>query len=239
MLYPNSASEYSNCGAGTNVTTPLQGACDQLYYANSVSYYDISRFQAENYNYPEVDTSSRDAISTGFKNFLTDGSRNGTGTNLKDIRGCHLLVHGDNCTTSTSGGEKHDLCSDGGTAFSRGVMMWTGLCSNTGLRKNSAIQETIHSFIRALDDDVKNELGDGNNNGIIDAGDEHTLGVVTSSKYVTPMLTYHVDEFTEAGECKRKSDMVDGYRQTLTSCTEDAVYKTSIDQCDPQNSNIC
>jgi len=239
MLYPNTSTEYSNCGSGTTTTSALHGACDQLYYANSVSYYDISRFKAKDYEYPKVDTSSRDNISTQFEAFLTDGSKNGTGENLKDIRGCHLLVHGDNCSTDTAGGEKNDLCSDDGTAFSRGVMMWTGLCTKTGQRKNSAIQETLHSFIRGLDDDVKPLLGDGNDNGAIDAGDEHTLGIINSSNEVTPMLTYHGEEFTKAGDCERKSDTVDAYKQTLTSCTEDAVYETSIDQCNSQNDNIC
>lgn len=239
MLYPNTSNEYSNCGSGSNVTSPLDGAFDQLYTAGSIVYYDISRFHAKDYKFPNVDTSSYSKISTQFENLLTDGDKNGTGTNLKNIRGCHMLVHSDNCTTDTAGGEKHDTCNSGGTAFSRGVMMWTGLCSDTGLRKNSSIQECIHAFIRGLDDQVKPLLGDGNGDGIINSPDEHTLGVIDSYDNVSPLLTYHGEEFTKAGDCKRSSDTVNGYDQTLTSCTEDAVYYTANDQCNPQDSNIC
>lgn len=243
MLYPNTASEFSNCGPGTHVTSPLQDACDQLYYANSVVYYDISRFKADSYNYPNVDTSSRDNISTEFENFLTNGNNNGTGMNLKDIRGCHMLVHGDPCSVYTAGGEAHDTCNSGGTAFSRGTMAWTGLCGTAdrlGLRKNSSIQECIHQFIRANDSDIRQPLlGDGDNDGVVTSYDEHSLGVINSSQEVTPMLTYHGEEFQKAGECKRSSDTVDGYEQTLTSCTEEAVSETSHDQCNPQNGNIC
>lgn len=239
MLYPNTSSEYSNCGEGSDVTSPLDSACNQLYYNGSVVYYSISRFHADDYNYPNVDTSSRSNISSEFEEFLTDGSKNGTGDNLKDIRGCHMLVHGDSCSTSTAGGEGgHDDCDSGGCAFSRGTMAWTGLCSDTGLRKNSSIQEALHQFIRAYQSSVQDLLGDGDEDGDVDHYDEHTLGIIDSYD-VTPMLTYHGEEFTKAGTCKRSTDTVYGYDQTLTTCTEDAVYYTANDQCNPQNGNIC
>lgn len=238
MLYPNTSNEYSNCGQGTDITSPLNNACDQLYDAGSVVYYDMSRFHAKDYNYPKVNTSSRNKISTEFEAFLTDGSKNGTGDNLKDIRGCHMLVHSDSCSTDTAGGEANDDCNYP-TAFSRGTMAWTGLCSDTGLRQNSSIQECLHQFIRAYQSNVHNLLGDGDGDGDVDHYDEHTLGIIDSYDDVTPMLTYHGEEFTEAGNCKRSSDTVYGYNQTLTSCTEDAVYYTANDQCNPQDGNIC
>lgn len=238
MLYPNTSNEYSNCGVGTDITSPLNSAFDQLYDARSIVYYDISRFHAKDYNYPNVDTSTRNNISTEFEAFLTDGSKNGTGENLKDIRGCHMLVHGDSCSTDTAGGEYNDDCNSP-TAFSRGTMAWTGLCSDTGLRQNSSIQECLHQFVRAYQSNVQGLLGDGDGDGDVDHYDEHTLGIIDSYDDVTPMLTYHGEEFSKAGTCERSSNTVYGYNQTLTSCTEDAVYYTANDQCNPQNGSIC
>lgn len=236
-LYPNTSTQYSNCEKGTDITSPINTAADDLYNANSVTYYKISRFDAKDYSYPKVDTSSRSNIASEFESWLTDGSSTGneTGDNLKSYRGAHVLVHGDSCSTSTAGGEAHDKCTQGGTGFSRGVMAWTGTCSNTGLRKNSAIQETLHMFIRANKDKVNALFGDGDGDGDIDSYDEHTLGVIDAFDYVSPMLTYHADEFEAAGDCKRDSNITEGYRQAITTCTEDAVEYTSNDQCDPQS----
>lgn len=232
-LYPNTSSEKSYCEAGTTITSPIYDSADTLYANNSISYYSIERFKVDENKYPSVDTSSRDNILTQFEDFLKNN--NGTGSDLKAYRGAHVLVHGDSCSTDTAGGELHDYCSKGGSSFSRGTMAWTGLCSDTGLRKNSSIQETLHQFIRTGQSDVKSLLGDGDGDDRITPADEHTLGVIDSFGDVTPLLTYHSTEFSEAGSCRRDTDLPTGYAQYLTNCTIDAVNYTANDQCDPQS----
>ena len=238
-LYPNTSSEKSNCEAGTNITSPLYNSAERLLNDDSISYYAIERFEVEEYSYPKVDTSSRNTIASEFEDFLKNS--NGTGSNLKSWRGSHVLVHGDSCSVDTAGGEYNDECDDEDgsgsypSAFSRGTMAWTGLCSDTGLRKNSSIQETLHQFIRAYQTDVHDALGDGDGDGDIDHYDEHTLGYVGSDDDVTPMLTYHGDEFDPAGRCIGSSDSPTGYDQRLTTCTVNAVGYTADDQCDEQS----
>lgn len=234
-LYPNTKNQKPNCGAGTDVTSPLYDAAETLLNDDSISYYAIERFDVDSYSYPQVDTSSRDKIASEFENFLKNS--NGTDSDLKAYRGAHVLVHGDSCSVDTAGGEPHDYCGGSypGSAFSRGTMAWTGVCSDTGLRQNSSIQETLHQFIRAGQSDVEALLGDGDGDGDVDTYDEHTLGVIDSFGDITPLLTYHSTEFQKAGQCKRDANLPTGYAQYLTWCTVDAVGFTADDQCNPQS----
>jgi hypothetical protein len=254
-LYPNTPNELDNVKKDTDLTTTIKYGADQLYDANSVSYYDIQRFHAEDYQYPNVNTS--DSIWLQFEDYLRgnndDGSEtNGTGDDLKSLRGCHVLIHSDGCSTSLASGEGGaDDCreshntepfkdDDGGSAFSRGVMAWNSVpkaCADAEKGRNSAIQEWVHQFIRAQDDDVQGLMCDADSDGSKEDYEEHTLGKINSYYDATPMLTYHVNE--HAGCCEPETYHDGNYTQDFTSCTKDAVDYTSRDQCDPQGTNIC
>jgi hypothetical protein len=256
MLYPNTPNELDNVKKDTDLTTTLKYAADQLYNDSSVSYYDIQRFHAEDYQYPYVDTSS--GIWKPFEDYLRGGNddgdeKNGTGDDLKTLRGCHVLIHSDGCSTSLASGEGGaDDCGeshitpepsrddDGGSAFSRGVMAWNSVptaCADAEKGRNSVIQEPLHQFIRAQNSDVQGLMCDADGDGDTEDYEEHTLGKIDSYYDVTPMLTYHVNE--HAGCCGPETHHDGNYTQDLTSCTKQAVYYTSQDQCNPQGTNIC
>lgn len=243
-LYANTPNEDTYTYSGSAVTTALENAMDQLYDWNAVSYYRIDRFDADEsgqpYEHPCITEGSD--ISAEFESFLTTGSENGTGDNLKqDYIGSHALVHGFGCSVDTASGEPGDQCSTDGSAFRRGVMAWTGAtCSgDLALASASAIQEVVHQFIKAYQSDVHDMLGDGDDDGDVDKFDEHTLGRIEGDGRVTPLLAYHADEFTSAGDCKDQSSTPSGYTETLTQCTKDAVKATGNNQCSPTQSDFC
>lgn len=237
MMYPNTPNELSPTADDSLISNALIDAGGQLYNAQSITYYEIRHFLADDsaYNYPRIDTTDQDKIGDKFLSWLKDGSANGTGSNLYSIKGCHLLVHGDVCNTETASADASDNRSDacGETAFSVGRAAWTGTCSDWGLRKNSAIQESLHLFINDDLQDIRKMMCDGDGDGDTDSYDSHTLGErrdLGGVFYVTPMLTYHSglhDNFNVCGSCKDGSQK-DGYTQSLTTCTEDAVYYTSV-----------
>lgn len=226
-----------------DIPTALDGAFNQLLNANAISYYDIDILDTSVENYPDLSDLTQENIGDKFKAYLTTDSSqdNGTGTNLKDYKGLHLFVHSSGCNDDICGGEyADDPCGDTKySAFSRGVMGWTGSECNThsGMRKNSAIQEVVHGFIRYKGIDYQDLCHDDSSpNTYL----EHRLGKVNEYGRITPMLTYHDDEsqLVEEGKCEGYSgnDNYD-FTQTLTSCTETAVEQSAnrmcIDQTEP------
>lgn len=235
MLYPNTSYEEGFLESGDDIPSAIHDAMQQLESYGSISYYSLDRFDTSNYNYPDLNISTWEDIRDGFRSFLEDGSKNGTGTNLKNgYIGSHLLVHSEGCSAddSIAAYEASDSCSDNSSAFSRGVMSWTGSECNldSGLRKNSAIQEPLHTFIRYEDIEGIHDLTN-DNDGTIRRFEEHRLGEVSDFD-VTPLLTYHADEDPrEKGDCDGDGTSVDGHTQQLTWCTKEAVKLTADNQC--------
>lgn len=250
MLYPNTSNELSDTKAGSPTTTTLQDMAEQLLGAGSINYYEIQRFTADDshHKYPEI--SSDDNIDYEFEDYLlgtTDDysdrkwCTDSTCDSIKDVIGAHTLVHDFGCSTSYASAEGGaDNCGE--SAFSTGVMAWTpvpGACSDTGKGKNSVIQEPLHQFIRADQRYVNDLMCDTDEHRA--AYDEHSLGKFDSdSGDATPMITYHESEYNNCGTCKSTdTDWSGGYTQTLTWCTEDAVYYTASDSCNDQSPNLC
>lgn len=247
MIYPNTSYEEDHfLNASDDIPSAIDGALSQLESASAISYYSVDLLDTSECNYPDLqDISNSDDIRTKFQNYLTTPSKNGSGTNLKDQYGLHLFVHSNGCTENIAGGEVADKgCytdTDGdgdydSSAFSRGVMGWTGAeCQlSSGLRKNSAIQETIHGFIRYNAIDYETLCGDSGSPNLYN---EHRLG---ESRYgtVSPLLTYHADEDDQyhQGKCDGVgSTRQDSYTQTLTDCTVTAVDQTTNSICVSQN----
>lgn len=233
MLYPNSGSSLDNCTKYSEIATALDDAGSSLYSYGSTNYYEIMQFDAEQYGYPEVDTSSKDTIISDFRSWLQDGSSTGndTGYDLYSAIGCHYLVYDASCTENTTGGERHDSCSDyyADPAFTDGVIMFTGVCDDLDLRRNSAVQEALHPFINYGIEDIQTLAGNAS---------EHSLGEVDGSGYVTPMLTYWDDEYGINGDCSGQ-DIGSKYKQNLTWCTKEAIKKTSRNQCGSGQGNYC
>lgn len=86
-------------------------------------------------------------------------------------------------------------------------------------RKNMYIQEVFHSFINSNCEHVRN-LQDNTD-------DEHILGKVYKDVGASPMVTSYVlaKNFESRGDCQSAEyTTMSNYVQTLTDCTEDAVY---------------
>lgn len=180
-------------------------------------------------------------IGSQFKDYLQNS--NGTGMDWYSSRGCHLLVHGDQCTDTLAGAEGDSCEYSGGGGFGRGVVSWTGTGSSDGLVQNSAVQETLHQFIQFEYSGVKDMLGDGSDGGTsIDPIEEHTLGKVwdgSTTNDISPMLTYHFSNQQKTGTCQSSLSFYDGYDHTITSCTIDAVDITSRGSCNDQHDIPC
>lgn len=225
-LYPNTDSEYNNCMKGNDIVDAVYDAQTQLFNGGSVDLYKLKRYES---GYPELTTN--DDLVTDFRSWLKneDGYSNGAGYNLYGAKGIHLLVHGFSCSTSTAGGEFADNC-DSPSAFKRGVIAYTGTCGDTGLRKNSAIQEPVHGFIEFRYDQVYNMTTYDPSSDYPNTGKEHELGAIRDYR-ISPMLTYHTNEYTNAGDCDGDGTGATGYTTNLTGCTKSAVKKTGNRTC--------
>lgn len=232
-LYPDSSyvdQYYTN--EQDDIPVALENAFGKLLSADAVSYYDIQVIDTSQVDYPKVRPSSISEAQDEFESYLTTGWKNGTGQNLKNRIGAHMLVHSEGCNTDVAGGEAADYCPDRPSAFKQGVMAWTGAaCSGfDGLQRNSAIQEAVHQFVR---------FGQILGSSLVDGAEtkyfEHRLGEVRDWK-VTPMLTYHANESDQYGEgtCDGDGTQMDGYDQRLTDCTIEAVRQVSNNQCNGQ-----
>lgn len=239
-LYPNYGGQYGNCSSGSYITSTLTSAMNQLLNWDSIGYYQLSRFNVSDYNYPEVDASSGwSTIANEFEDFLKNS--NGTGDNLKNAIGAHTLIHGGGCshndgTASYEDMESNDLDCSSYSSFTVGRMAWSGVCSDIGLREASAVQEPLHTFIRWHHPSVKSMLGDHDENDDIWRYDEHSLGKVNYDGYITPMLTYHQGDWSDnassyKSDCQDDTSLIYGYTANLTSCTKRAVDYITSDLC--------
>lgn len=223
-LYPNTSDEYSNCSKYSDIASGIYHAQSQLYNWDSVDFYKLKRYES---GYPGL--SSDDDLVRDFRNWLQDGDANGAGYDLYAAKGAHVLVHGFSCSTSTAGGEFADDC-DSPSAFKRGVVAYTGTCGDSGLRKNSAIQEPIHGFIEFRYEPVYSMTTYDPDTDYPSTGEEHELGEIRDYN-ISPMLTYHTDEYTNSGDCSGDGTYATGYTQNLTGCTKTAVKETGNRTC--------
>lgn len=233
-LYPNTSYEDTYyVGKDDDIPSAIDGAFSTLLSADAVSYYDVQRAQSSAISYPDISFSSKDELRDKFRSYLETGSENGTGQNLKDMIGIHMLVHSEGCDLGTAGGEHADYCDDP-SAFKRGVMAFTGAACGgfDGLQRNSAIQEPLHGFIRFGQIEETALVG-----GSTSISHEHRLGEVRDRE-VTPMLTYHANESDQYGEgtCDGDGTQFEAYDQRLTDCTIEAVRQVANNQCNGQQS---
>lgn len=245
-LYPNEPADAPACRPGSPVLAAIEDAADQLYDADAVSYYRLARFTPERdaHSYPRL---AMDQLHNQFEDYLegteefSDASWCAGGESgdagcgdLRRYRGVHLLVHGHGLGTRLANAASVDCEHNGGTAFSRGTAAWTGAGPRLrdGLVRNSAIQETVHEFVRAGYEPVTGMICDANGNGEREPYEEHTLGRITTRGSVTPMLTYHVHEHRGCRYPEREWD--GSYTQRLTDRTKRAVALTARNQCRPQ-----
>lgn len=234
-IYPNTSQQDDYwTQPSDDIPQAIDGACSQLLNSNCISYYEVQKADMSELNYPDISFEDFIDIEDKFGSYLTQGWKNGAGTNLKDYIGVHLLVHGEGCNDTVAGAEYADDCNDP-SAFSRGVLASTGTaCSlNEGLRKNSAIQETVHCLVRF---DYSGISGTSLVGGSTSVYDEHRLGEVRQNE-VSPMLTYHSNESDQygKGDCDGDGSSKDAYEQDLTNCTIKAVNRTADNQCVEQN----
>lgn len=246
MLYPNTKSELDYSKSGSTITNTLDQMGQELLNATAINHYNIQRFHVEDYEYPNLNDSELDNISCNFLDYLKGpessscfGKENGTGDDLSGIIGVHLLLHSESCNTSNvSAGGGTDDC-DTGSAFTQGRMAWTSVsCSDSDLTRNSVIQESLHQFILANNSDVQSLLGDCDGDGAKDYYEEHSLGKVYSNNSVSPMLTYHVNEHSNCGDCAT-TYTANGWDPTLTNCTKNAVKHIADDQCGTGQADFC
>lgn len=241
-LYPwNDVTELKNAvDDGGIAAVAIRDAAAELLNHGSIEYYEILRFKAENYNYPkwgDIDNDSYSDIENKFKDYLDDTSssydnvpNNGTGEDLYSQVGVHQLIHGGStgCDETAGGYAPNGAGAEtwGNTAFVEGRVAWSPVCSNDGLTKNAAIQESLHMFCAPDCDDTWTGSIDGDE-------DQHTLGKVDSYNGVyktTPMLTYHWDDnITDRGSCPSYSTdpSASGHRQSSTYCTKEAIKETA------------
>lgn len=230
----------------------------QRFHAERYNYPCIDVYDSDTSIINEFDeyltsTKTEDQSDCVYPEFSDNDTWNGTGDNLLSIIGCHTLVHDAGCSVDLAaygGTEPYDdpTCDNSETSWSTGRTAWSSAtCDDMSQAKASIIQEPLHTFIIAEHPDVKPMLGADNDDTSaeedIQRFEEHSLGIVdnTSSGYrVTPMLTYHDHEFTQAGTCKSDTDTASQNTTSLTSCTKDAVeFVASDSNCNSQSANIC
>lgn len=231
MLYPNTNNEDDNVQSNVEITNALHDALEDIYYDSQITYYEIKRFKADTYTHPGCRTDTRDNLSSDFDSWLKDGNKNGTGDDLHNIRGAHVLVHDGDCVQSLAGGEVNNNCGE--TAFSVGSKAWTPVCLGNAKKKCSAIQETLHQFINEDDSDVQKLLGS--------SSDEHVLGKINDRAQATPMMTYHGDESSkrQEGDCQGINQKPSGYKPQITRCTMEGIGRTAEDGCVIQGTEGC
>lgn len=235
-LYPESPDVDDRLGRTGLAAADLRHTCETLLRNDAISYYRIETFDASAYGYPEIDDESN--IGSTFEDYLTDGDRNGTGSNLMMYTGCHALVHGRGVEgVDYANALSADRCYLGehygyrATAFSVANVAWSGLpryASDADKARAALIQEVLHTFIRANQPEVEELICDRTGYTYYD---EHTLGAINDEGDVTPMLTFHVGE--HAGCCEPAREHWGGYTTQITACTIDAVGHTAGNQCGP------
>lgn len=238
-LYPNKPAQDSEVdGLSDIVPEALVNALDDVYSFGAIDYYEIFRFRASSNEYPRM--SSDDSLLIDFRDWLQndDGQTNGTGKDLKANHvGSHLLVHDFGCKTDHVSAEQANTCNDP-SAFVRGVAAWTSVdCTNEGygIVRNSAIQETFHTFIRYHDKEIYELVNADTQSEKEDHLREHALGMVRDkgSNNITPLLTYHPfdDEYGDIGDCNGPDRTPYLWTQNLTTCTKKAIKYTANDLC--------
>ncbi|MGM0591176.1 MAG: hypothetical protein ACQETI_06005 [Halobacteriota archaeon] len=234
-LYPNTPDEEAAVASDADIVDALGTALQSLLEHDAITYFELERFEGDEGSYPGL-TYAESGFIGDFLDWLEDPEVNGTGTNLYNRLGVHLLVYRNDdqpCDYSHANAEYADDCS-GGTnpsAFDRGVAAYTPVgCTETDavdLQKNSAIHEVLHPFISHKHPAVESLIDCDNSVESCNIA-EHALGEIRDGE-VTPMLTYHVDDVANRGVCRGDGTDPTGYRTSLTVCTKDAVASTSTD----------
>lgn len=252
-LYPNTSSETGDVKSGGVAAEALVNVANQLKNAGVIDYYHILRWRYEDHGYPNISSSDGNDPGVGncFIPWMEDdenelntlGCTGGNTENgesspyyLRDWKGVHLLVHSIDCPRYTYDGQLNDYAGanenidyKSSSAFNTAVCSHTTVSCSDDLSRASAIQETLHQFIRYGESGSSTEtavynLCDSTSDSFYD---EHRLGQVESG-YVTPLLTYHANESSQNGEgdCDATSSSIYGFKDQVTQCTIDALEVT-------------
>lgn len=239
-LYPGSQFARDDLRRGEQAPVDLRNTCETLLAADAIACYRIEAFEPPMGAYPDLGDGSN--IGRRFEDYLTDGDRNGTGSNLMQYRGCHALVHSRGIRSiEYANALSADECLEGdhydyrSTAFTGANVAWSSVpqyADDVDRGRAAVIQEVLHTFIRANQPEIEAMICDRSGYTYYD---EHTLGGITADGDATPMLVFHVDE--HAGCCTPRTDHDGGYTTEITSCTGDAVAYTAGDPCDSRNAD--
>jgi len=125
--------------------------------------------------------------------------------------GCHMGVAGGFASGVAAASNSND--SNG---FNDGKRAATGVGTAKEVFKNTAIQESLHTFL--------NENLSGITYDIYDT--EHDLGMVHTDDAVSPMMSGYSDDHGSHGECSTNAWKT-GYTTKVTRCTKDGVHETA------------
>lgn len=238
FLYPFS----DNAKEGiSDAAYALKDACEDLL-GPAIDYYKIRSWDTDKKK-PDFPSNriglDGEWIGDRFIDFLE--GNNGTGDNVKNLTGAHLLIHDRGGENQWGGCEHQENEYHGGgagaeatsmTGFNEGLAAWAPYCPyNKSLGKAAAIQETLHQFIDH--DHAKTQECSGYIR-------DHSAGTLNCRAtyydyvcYCTPMLAYHWDDedsHSEDPDCVCPRDVEkepDGYTTDLTSCTIESVEETA------------
>lgn len=229
ILYPNK-SGYDDDVCDGSIAAAVDTGFDGLTDNDLLGEYNVYKYVTS--NYPAFDNSSTSYSELGSEwiDWLDNNSDYWPSKN-----GCHMLVASDYKDSGGPAGtdynrENFDIEKKSNCGFNTSQAMLLGLYNAHTYKEkheNFAIQEPLHTFIP--EDYIKN------NTSLFDPDDpeEHQLGYVTSAGNATPMLTghagsddwYHNEE--GLGQCKTDWKWEEGHIKILTSCTQEAMYKTA------------
>lgn len=242
-LYPDTSTEIDYCKDSGLVGDAIINAAEQYYDGNNgniIDSYRIHRFRADSYSYPSLNWWNIDSVGEAkseIRDFLEDGSQNGTGNDLSSYRGVHHLIHtnssdqnpsyNNGCYGYSPGQSSLDweigAEASPGNAFDEDVVCWSPVCNNNDITRNAAIHEMSHCLM---------EMPDGYPTP--GAYDEHEYGTIyqcapgMTCGAVSPMATYHWDEPGITGPpCEGWVDLAHEHSQSLSSCTMNQVEDNS------------
>lgn len=217
-LYPNE--NHDRDEARYDVRYAVETACDELLNYNAIDYYSIKLYDYEtNVNYVD----GEDDGGTYYRNF-----KDWVDNNYGAYKGVHLGV------TNHTNFANAEVVSKNATAWVANTKAFVGTAggydvgnSDVERYKNLAVQEPIHNMVTM----------DYNYVADMTEGDEHDLGMVTTSGSSTPMITFYERGDTHPtrshdrsgkGDCENGSVTWDeSHTRSLTFCTKEAISHTA------------
>lgn len=221
FLYPNTSSVKDTwLGSNDPVTEAVIDGAQQLYNGcPNVDWYEVWRLKSSE-TYPDSSASTKSEFSTGFEDYL----KNGSGTEYYNYSGVHYGV-----AEGFDGGGGAPVYELKETGFETKCWMVIGAGSfDIDRAKTFTKQEMLHGYVAY--DDVRDNYYMKHD---IDRGHEHDPGQVDSNGNVSPFVITYSD--THAGHpnngdsraCNNGVSSASGYDPNYTDCTKAAVDDTA------------